>query len=164
MRNSTRERHPDQAEDVGQLQEQRTQAQRSLEGRHNGRQRFVGGVGDEQRAEQPAEHLAEELVEDAARDPLGDRRQREHIADRLQVDAAGDGRPGPDRPDHLGHDMGPHRGVERVGVVGDGVGRVEGGHRVATVGVLHAHQVEEVAGQDQLDGAPRGGGDPPAAW
>ena len=233
MRNSTRERHPDQAEDVGQLQEQRTQAQRSLEGRHNGRQRFVGGVGDEQRAEQPAEHLAEELVEDAAGDPLGDRRQREDVADRLQVDAAGDGRPGADRPDHLGHDMGAHRGVEWVGVVGEGAGRVElvavlavdelvgqrreagrvrqpdhvdqpglleglsdagvppklgvvvanqvdhpvplgtgerpqrgeqlsqlgpgqrRRHRVATAGFLHAQQVENVPGQDQLDGKQR---------
>jgi hypothetical protein len=64
-------------------------------------------------------------VEDPAGDPLGDRGQREDVAHLAQVDAAGDRDPGPDRPDQLGDDVRAHRRVERVGVIGDGVGRVE---------------------------------------
>jgi hypothetical protein len=42
-----------------------------------------------------------------------------------QVETAGVCRPGPEGPDHLGDHVRAHRRVERVGVIGDGVGRVE---------------------------------------
>jgi hypothetical protein len=50
---------------------------------------------------------------------------REDVAHLLQVEANGDGCPGPDRADHLGEHVGADRRVKWVGVVDDGVGRVE---------------------------------------
>jgi hypothetical protein len=114
--------------------------------RSPGRQPLVRDIGNHQGGEQPAEHLAEELVEDAAGDPLGDRGQWEDVAHVPQVDAAGDCRPGPDRPDQLGHDVGAHRRVERVGVVDDGVAGVE------LVAVL---AVDELLGQRREGGRVR---------
>jgi hypothetical protein len=51
--------------------------------------------------------------------------QWKDVADLAQIDAANGDGPGPDRPGHLGEHMGVHRGVERIGVVGDDAGRVE---------------------------------------
>jgi hypothetical protein len=42
-----------------------------------------------------------------------------------QVEAAKDRRSGADRSDQLGYDVGADRGVQRVGVVDEGVARVE---------------------------------------
>jgi hypothetical protein len=50
---------------------------------------------------------------------------REDVAYLPQVEPAGGCRPGPEGPDHLGDHVGADRRVERVGVVGDGGGRVE---------------------------------------